>query len=187
MDRLRAMQANADRLRFEDASLAAQSQAYDDVEDAFFKKETFDDFSDEEEEEQMQNVLDYNDSLVRNGNKSVSMNLFYMCAKCDPQNTTGAPSAASTCRDNFGTAGGASPETTRAWYCGLQQCEWEKIVQKHSCSKQDQPRTPGPSTWTAYSTQRRKTWVPSSGSSPSQNGASMVLEVTDKTVSGTIT
>ncbi len=57
MDRLRTMCANADLLAEEGASVEAQSKAYDDVEDAFFRNTASEYYSDSDVE-QMQNAME---------------------------------------------------------------------------------------------------------------------------------
>jgi hypothetical protein len=170
MDRLRKMCESAELLAAEGATAEAQSKAYDDVEDAFFRESAFDDYSDSDVEEQMRRTTDFNDGLVHNGNKKVSMNLFYMCAKRDQT------SYDIDCKCGIYMSGklwdrrGAAPEHTRAWYCGLEQTEWDSIVQSTYLVEAGRPATSEPSTWKTRLTRPNRMLGASAGLGPFRKG-----------------
>ncbi len=134
-------------MRDEGALVEAQGQAFDDAEDEFiFRKEAFAEISDDEEREDMEHALDYNDQILRGG-AGIKMNLFYMCAKHDLESWDASSKCGIYMAGKLWDRRGAAPEKIRSWYCGIEEPEWEALVQSSSCQKQADAEPAGTLTW----------------------------------------
>jgi hypothetical protein len=168
------------------ASHEAQSKAYDDIDQAFHQDSAFADY-DPEEEEHMRLTNDFNDQVVHSGNKLVEMNLFYMCTMRDMNNYYD-PNA----KCGLYTSGklwnrrGAAPELTKSWYCGLESTDWCRLVQDSVLVEAGAPDNNLTLDLQDAMTRAPREIGCGCRFKPFKYGASMVLEVTDKSQEGVL-
>jgi hypothetical protein len=135
----------------------------------------------------LEQTLDYNDGLVRNGVRGVKMNLFCICANHDPNSYDPSTRCGIYMSGTLWNRNGVEPEKTRSWYCGLERTEWEHIVQKQCLPEAGACKNNKP-----FDTDLALNEVPKEVGcgcrfGPFKEVASMVLEVSDKSVPGTCT
>jgi hypothetical protein len=135
----------------------------------------------------MRLTQDFNDQVVHSGNKLVEMNLFYMCTMRDMTNYYD-PNA----KCGLYTAGklwnrrGAAPESTKSWYCGLESSDWCRLVQDSVFIEAGAPDNNITLDLQDAMTRAPREIGCGCRFKPFKHGASMVLEVTDKSQKGVL-
>jgi hypothetical protein len=172
----------------EGAPAEARSSAYDDIDQMFHQDSAFADH-DTEEEDELILTNDFNDGVVHHGNKQVEMNLFYMCTKDDHNSYHNGCGPKPKC--GIFTSGklwnrrGAAPEQTRTWYCGLEDSDWCQLIQQSFLAEAGAPDN-DLTIDLELALRRAPTVGCGCKFKPYANGASMVLEVTDKSQAGVL-
>jgi hypothetical protein len=134
----------------------------------------------------MRLTADFNDQVVHSGNKGVEMNLFYMCTMHDTNSYDVNKKCGLYTAGKLWNRRGAAPESTKSWYCGLESTDWEKLVQDSFLLEAGAPNNN-----TTLDLQDAMTRAPREIGcgcrfKPFKHGASMVLEVTDKSQKGVL-
>ena len=130
---------------------------------------------------QLQKAQDYNDIITKTGG-SFEMKLYYMCAKNDPNSWTGEKCGIFQAVKTWNRKG-AEPTTCKRWYCGLEPCEWANVITTVVLPEAGNNH--------CDFNMELALNVESIGCKcrfqPFAQGASMVLEVIDRSVKGTCT
>ena len=119
------------------------------------------------------------------------MTLFYMCCKHNPADGDASSKRGIYMPGKIWDRRGADPIKTRAWYCGAEKSEWEKLVQKHlvtgaKCCR-DQRKAHDYQLDLAFKSANFGCGCRFHGFKETNDGGAMVLEVIDKSVPGTCT
>ena len=175
-------------MKEEGAPPEARSSAYDDIDQMLHGDSAFADH-DTEDEEELILTNDFNDGVVHHGNKKVEMNLFYMCTTDDHNSFYNGCGPRPKC--GIFTSGklwnrrGAAAEQTMTWYCGLEDSDWCKLLEDSVLAEAGAPNNNRTADLELALRQ-----APTVGCGckfkPYANGASMVLEVTDKSQAGVL-
>jgi hypothetical protein len=147
-------------------------------------QKAFADISDDEEKENLVHALDYNDQIIRVG-AGIKMNLFYMCAKHDAKCWDPGSTCGMCMAGNIWNRRGAAPEKARNWHCGIESSEWEALMQRQLL-----PDAGGSRAGKDFDMEHAREQAPLSVGChcrlrPFEEGGSMVLEVSDKSVENT--
>jgi hypothetical protein len=185
MATLQKMTENVEKMEADGAPAEARSKAYDDIEQEFHRDSAFADY-DSELEEEMRRTLDFNDQVVHSGNKEVEMNLFYMCAKNDPHSYTPGAKCGLFTAGKLWNRRGAAPEKTRTWYCGLESTDWSELIQRTFLVEAGAPNNDQTIDLETALTRAPHNVGCGCKFSPYKAGASMVLEVTDRSQPGVL-
>ncbi len=169
----------------EGASPEAQSKAYDDIDQAFHQDSAFADY-DSDKEEEMRRTQDFNDQVVHSGNKEVEMNLYYMCAKHDVNSYDHKARCGLFTSGKLWNRRGAAPEQTKSWYCGLESTDWCRRIERSFLVEAGAPNNDRTLDLHDAMTTAPREIGRGCKFKPFKQGASMVLEVTDKAQEGVL-
>jgi hypothetical protein len=185
MEALRQMTENVEKMEEEGAPAEAGSKAYDDIEQAFHQDSAFADYESDEEEE-MRRTQDFNDKMVHSGNKQVEMNLYYMCTRQDNTSYDLKAKCGLFTSGKLWNRRGAAPEQTKTWYCGLESTDWCELVQRSFLAEAGAPNNDRTIDLEDAMARAPREIGCGCKFKPFAHGASMVLEVTDKSQAGVL-
>jgi hypothetical protein len=147
--------------------------------------------SDDSDREDLEYAGDYNDSIARGGAEDghIKMTLFYMCCKRDPASWDMSSKCGIYMPGKLWNRRGAEAVKTKAWYCGAEKSEWEKLVQKHLLkeAKGNRDKAYDYNLELAFNAANFGCGCRFHGFKESNEGGAMVLEVIDKSQPGTVT